>query len=124
MKISSGLLAAVLLLSVVSLVCAGNWISQVVQANTTFDIQVPGGHVLIIRNFTQEGTFSAITLRGQITARDKTGLSGTVLTATIADTDPNALLEPVNEVFIAGPSTVTVTGGDTSCFITYRKAEE
>lgn len=124
MKISSGLLAAVLLFTVVTFVHAGNWISQVVQAGSTFSIQVPGDHVLIIRNFTQEGTFSAITTRGQITATDKNGLSATMMTATIADTDPTALLEPVNEVFIAGPSTVTVTGGDTSCFITYRKAEE
>ncbi|HJT45721.1 MAG TPA: hypothetical protein VJ721_05545 [Chthoniobacterales bacterium] len=124
MKISSGLLAAILLCSVVSLAWAGNFISQVVQANTTFDIQVPGGHILVIRNFTQEGTFSAITTRGQITATDKNGLSAVMMTASVADTDPNALLEPVNEVVIAGPSTVTVAGGDTSCFITYRKAEE
>ena len=124
MKTSFRLLAALFVFSVISFVHAGNFISQVVQAGDSFDIQVPGGHVLVIRNFTQEGTFNAITIRGQITARDKTGLTGTVITATIADTDPTAVLEPVNEVVIAGPSTVTVTGGDTSCFITYRKAED
>lgn len=124
MKTSSRLLAALFVFSFASFVHAGNFVSQVVQANATFDIQVPGGHILVIRNFTQEGTFSAITIRGQITATDRTGSTGTVITATIADTDPNALLEPVNDVVIAGPSTVTVTGGDTSCFITYRKAEE
>jgi hypothetical protein len=47
-----------------------------------------------------------------------------VLTATLADTNPIDLLEPVNEVIIAGPSTVTVTGGDTNCFITYRKGQD
>ena len=47
-----------------------------------------------------------------------------MLTATIVDTDPTLLLEPVNDVVIAGPSTVTVTGGDTNCFITYRKGQD
>jgi len=125
MKIYSGLVAAVLLFTVVHFAHAGNWISQVVQAGQSLDpITVGAGHVLIIRNFTQEGTFLAITTRGQVTATDKNGFSAVMMTASIADTDPTALLEPVNEVFIAGPSTVTVTGGDTSCFITYRKAEE
>ena len=124
MKISFRLLAAPFVFSVVSFVHAGNFISQVVQAGDSFDIQVPGGHILVIRNFTQEGTFTNITLRGQVTATDKNGLAATMMTASIADTDPTAVLEPVNEVVIAGPSTVTVTGGDTSCFITYRKAEE
>ena len=47
-----------------------------------------------------------------------------MLTATIADPDPANLLEPVNNVVIAGPSTVTVTGGDTTGFITYRRGED
>lgn len=118
------LFAVLLVFSFVALAQAGNWISQVVQVGSSFTIDVPGGHFLIIRNFTQEGTAPAISTRGQITATDKNGLSGTVVTATIADTDPNQILEPVNEVVVAGPSTVTVTGGDTSCFITYRKGEE
>lgn len=127
MKTSSRLLAALFVFSFASFVHAGNFVSQVVQGSVppaSFTIEVPGGHILVIRNFTQEGTFSAITIRGQITATDRSGSTGTVITATVADTDPNALLEPVNDVVIAGPSTVTVTGGDTSCFITYRKAEE
>lgn len=125
MKISSGLLAAVVLFSLISFAQAGNWISQVVQAGQSLpDITVAGGHVLIIRNFTQEGTFSAITTRGQVTVTDKNSFSAVMMTASVADTDPNAVLEPVNEIFIAGPATVTVAGGDTSCFITYRKAEE
>ena len=86
--------------------------------------EIAGDRFLKIRNFTQQGTFSAITIRGQITAMDSTGLSGTVLTATIADTDPLTQLEPVNEVVIAGPSTVTVTGGDTTCIITYRLGDD
>ncbi len=124
MKNSLRLLAALFVFSFVSFVHAGNWISRVVQVGDTFAVEVPGGHFLVIRNFTQEGTFSVITTRGQITATDKNGFSGTVITATIADTDPGTVLEPVNEVVVAGPSTVTVTGGNTSCFLTYRKGEE
>src|SRR5947209_629809 len=96
MKSSSRLLSALCLLALTSFVQAGDFVSQVVQASTplaSFDIQVPGGHILVIRNFTQEGTFSAITVRGQITAKDKTGATATVITATIADTDPSAVLE-------------------------------
>lgn len=118
------LFAVLFVFSFVTLAHAGNWISQVVQVGDSFTIEVPDGHFLIIRNFTQEGTFSSISTRGQITATDKNGFSGTVITATIADTDPGTVLEPVNEVVVAGPSTVTVTGGDTSCFLTYRKGEE
>jgi hypothetical protein len=124
MKISSRLLAALFLFICAGFIHAGNFISQVVQVGDTFTIEVPGDHFLVIRNFTQEGTFSAITVRGQITATDKNGFTGTVITATIAETDPSSVLEPVNEVVVAGPSTVTVTGGDTSCFITYRKGQD
>jgi hypothetical protein len=127
MKTSLRLLAAVFILSFVGFAQAGDFVSQIVQGNAppfSFTIDVPGNRFLVIRNFTQEGTFSTITIRGQITATDRTGSAGTVITATIADTDPLALLEPVNEVVIAGPSTVTVTGGDTNCFITYRKGED
>jgi hypothetical protein len=132
MKTSSRLLAALFVFGFVSFLHAGNFVSQVVQGSVppaSFTIEVPGGHILVIRNFTQEGTatpgqMNTITVRGTITARDKTGLTGTVITATIADTDPGEILEPVNDVVIAGPSTVTVTGGDTNCFITYRKGED
>lgn len=124
MKIFLRLLAAIFVFSVVSFVNAGNWISQVVQIGATFTIDVPGGHVLIIRNFTQDFSNPFITGRGTITATDRTGLTGTVLTATLADPAAADYLEPVNEVTIAGPSTVTVTGGDSTGFITYRKAEE
>jgi hypothetical protein len=127
MKISFRILAVVFVLIAVNFARAGDFVSQVVQggaAPATFTIQVPGDHFLVIRNFTQEGTFSAITVRGTIKATDRTGLSGTVITATIAETDPAVALEPVNDVIIAGPSTVTVTGGDTNCFITYRKGQD
>ena len=123
MKTSFRLLAAVFVLSVVNFVHAGDFVSQVVQAGATFTIDVPGNRFLVIRNFTQEFSAST-TIRGTVRATDRTGLSGTVLTATLADTNPIDFLEPVNDVVIAGPSTVTVTGGDTNCFITYRKGQD
>src|SRR5437764_1846678 len=124
MKNSFRLLAALFVFSCVGFVHAGNWISQVVQVGDSFTIDVPGGHFLIIRNFTQEFS-TATTVRGTVTAMDrKTGHMAIVLTATLADTEPLDYLEPVNEVVLAGPSTVTITGGDTNGFITYRKGEE
>jgi hypothetical protein len=123
MKTSFRLLAVVFALIAVNSVRAGDFVSQVVQAGATFTISVPGGRFLVIRNFTQEFSAST-TVRGTVTATDGTGLTGTVLTATLADTNPIDLLEPINEVIIAGPSTVTVTGGDTNCFITYRKGQD
>lgn len=123
MKTSLRLFAAVFVLIAVNFVRAGDFISQVVQAGASFTISVPGDRFLIIRNFTQELSTST-TVRGTVKATDRTGLAGTVLTATLADTNPIDFLEPVNEVVIAGPSTVTVTGGDTNCFITYRKGQD
>jgi hypothetical protein len=124
MKTSSRLLAALVVFSFISFAHAGNYVSRVIQVGDMFTIDVPGDHFLVIRNFTQQGTALAITTRGQITASDRNGFTGTVITATIADTDPIQVLEPVNEVVVAGPSTVTVTGGSTTCFITYRKGED
>jgi hypothetical protein len=131
MKTSFRLFAVVFfVLFAVHFARAGNFISQVVQGMTpsaSFVIQVPGDHFLVIRNFTQEafdinGNLAA--RRGQVAVMDRTGLSGIVLTTTLADTDPSDCLEPVNEIIIAGPSTVTVTGADTNCFITYRKGQD
>jgi hypothetical protein len=124
MKTSMRLLAVLFVLGVVNFVRAGDFVSQVVQAGASFTISVPGGHFLVIRNFTQEGPTGNITIRGTIAATDRSGLSGTVMTTTIVDTDPNLYLEPINNVVVAGPSTVTVTAGDTNCFITYRKGED
>jgi hypothetical protein len=123
MKTSSRLLAALFVFSFTGFVHAGDFVSQVVQAGASFTIDVPGNRFLVIRNFTQEFSAST-TIRGTVKATDQTGLSGTVLTATLADTNPLDFLEPVNDVVIAGPSTVTVTGGDTNCFITYRKGQD
>jgi hypothetical protein len=91
MKTSLRLLAAVFVLSFSGLVCAGDFVSQVVQGGVTpatFTIQVPAARFLVIRNFTQEGPTATITVRGTVTATDSTGLMGTVLTTTIVDTDP------------------------------------
>ena len=124
MKNSLRLLAALFVFSFVSFAHAGNWISQVLQLGDAPTIDVPGGHFLIIRNFTQEFTNST-NVRWKVKATDrKTGNTALVLTATLADIDPADYLEPVNEVVIAGPSTVLITDGDTTGFITYRKGEE
>jgi hypothetical protein len=124
MKTSFRLLAVLFVLSFGSLASAGDFVSRVVQVGDTFTIDVPGNRFLVIRNFTQEGPFSLATVRGTVKATDRSGLEATMLTATIADPDPANILEPVNNVVIAGPSTVTVTGGDTTCFITYRRGED
>ena len=123
MKSSFRLLAVVFVLSFATFVRAGDFVSRVVQVGDMFTIDVPGNKFLVIRNFTQE--FSILsTTRGSVKATDRNGFEATMLTATIADPNPGNLLEPVNEVVIAGPSTVTVNGGDTTCFITYRRGED
>jgi hypothetical protein len=43
-----------------------------------------------------------------------------VLTATIVD-PAAASAEPIKGITVQGPATVTVTRGDTDCFITYDK---
>lgn len=124
MKTSLQLLAALFVISFGSLIRADDFVSQVVQAGASFTINVPGNRFLVVRNFTQEGPTGAITTRGTVTATDSTGLMGTVLTTTIMDTDPTLLLEPIDDIVITGPSTVTVTAGNTNCFITYRKGQD
>jgi hypothetical protein len=121
MKTSLCLFAAVLTFTFADTIQAGDFVSQVVQASASFTITVPGDRFLVIRNFTQVGP---ATVRGTVSATDRTGLSGTVLTATIVDPSNLTSLEPVNDVVISGPSTVTVTAGDTNCFITYRKGQD
>jgi len=51
-------------------------------------------------------------------------IPGVVLTATIVGPDTSTASEFIKGVTISGPSTVTVTRGDTDCFITYRKRAE
>jgi hypothetical protein len=125
MKTSFRLLAVVFALIAVNSIHAGDFISQVLQANQSLgQITVPGGHFLIIRSFTQEvgGThrgFVSVTKDGS-----------TIINAFVASVEDPSILttpfnEPVNEFVVAGPSTVTVTCGDTtSCFITYRKGQD
>ena len=124
MKTSFRLFAVVFVLIAVNFVRADDFVSQVVQAGASFTINVPGNRFLVIRNFTQEGPTATITTRGTVTATDSTGLTGTVLTTTIMDTDPTLLLEPIDDIVVTGPSTVTVTAGNTNCFITYRKGQD
>jgi len=123
MKTSFRLFAVVFVLIAVNFVRAGDFVSQVLQpSDSAITITVPGDRFLVIRNFTQEAVASDGTpamKRGNVSVTAP--FTATVVTATIASTDPNVLLEPVNDVVVGGPATVTVTPGDTTCFITYRK---
>lgn len=123
MKNSLRLLAALSVFGFVSFVHAGDFISTVLQAGQPLGpITISGNHFLLIRNFTQEaGGFG----RGFVTVM-KDGLTITnAFVASVEDPSTAFLNDPINEFFVAGPATVTVTCGDTTnCFITYRKGQE
>ena len=110
-------------LSFATFVRAGDFVSAVIQANDSLPtITVRGDHFLIIRNFTQDvGGFS----RGFVSVTANGSTITNAFVASIADPNPNFLLDPINNFVVAGPATVTVTCGDTTnCFITYRKGED
>jgi len=122
MKTSFRLLAVTFVLSFATFASAGDFISTVLQSSQTLTITVNGDHALVIRNFTQEvgGLF-----RGVVSVT-KNGLTITnAFVASLEDPSSFSILDPINQFVVAGPASVTVTCGDTtSCFITYRKAEE
>ena len=123
MKTLFRLLAALCVFSFTGFVHAGDFISQVLQADQVLGpITVPGNHFFQIRNFTQEVGGNN---RGFVSV---TANSLTITNAFVASIeDPSTLIlnDPVNNFVVAGPATVTVTCGDTtSCFITYRKGQE
>jgi hypothetical protein len=126
MKTSLRLLAALFVfLFVARFAAGGDFVSQVVPVGSSFTITVPGDKFLVIRNFTQDETMAIVNTRGTVLVTDKTGLNSTVLTASIMDPFLGvASQEPVDEIVIGGPATVKVTGGDTTCFITYRKGQD
>jgi hypothetical protein len=95
-----------------------NFVSAIVQVS--LQINVGSNKSLVIRNFTQNGGVT----RGTIQVMSGSFTVPNVLTATIVDPAlQEGFLEPVNEIVIAGPATVTVTAGDQACFITYRKVD-
>jgi hypothetical protein len=101
---------------------AGDFVSMVVQANQSLPtITVPGDRFLVIRNFTQEAGGMS---RGFVSVTTNGLTANNVLTATIVDPALSGTLEVINNIVIAGPATVTVTCGDTNCFITYRKGTD
>jgi hypothetical protein len=127
MKTSLRLLVAlfVIFFTLARFAAAGDFVSTVIQGSPTtpqmLQITVPADRFLVIRNFTQEGP---ATTRGFVSVTDSTGfMAKEVLTATILDPSNTTSLEPINDVVVGGPATVTVTGGDTNCLITYRKGE-
>lgn len=103
---------------------AGDFVSTVIQAGQSpLQIIVPADRFLVIRNFTQE---TGATMRGSVSVMTSTFTANNVITATLLDpnnTTPGSL-EVINNIAIAGPATVTVTPGDTNCFITYRKGTD
>jgi hypothetical protein len=127
MKTSLRLLAAVSVLSFASFIRAGDLQSQVIQATQSITIDVPGNRFLTIRNFTQDATTitgAPVTIRGVVSVMTN-GLNITnAFVASIADPNPNNILDPVNNFVVAGAATVTVTCGDTNCFITFRKGTD
>lgn len=121
MKTSLRLFAVILLLGSAAFVNAGNFISTVLQADQTLDITVNGGHALVIRNFTQEVGGAN---RGFVSVTKDNLTITTAFVASLADPNSANVLDPINEFVVVGPASVTVTCGDTtSCFLTYRKAE-
>jgi hypothetical protein len=123
MNVSFRLLAAFFVFGFATVADAGDFVSTVVQANQSLPtITVPGDRFLVIRNFTQE---AGETVRGSVSVTTNGLTANNVLTATIVDpAAPQGTLEVINNIVIAGPATVTVNGGDTNCFITYRKGTD
>lgn len=123
MKTSFRLLAVTLVLSFATFASAGDFISTVLQADQTLTITVNGNRALVIRNFTQE---IGATNRGTVSVTKDSLTISRAFVASFADpTTASGFLDPVNEFVVAGPASVTVKCGDTtSCFITYRKAED
>jgi hypothetical protein len=111
-------LVAALFCASAAFVIASDFKSQILQANETLTITVRGDRFLKIQNFTQE---APATSRGFVSVTTNS-LTANVLTAAIIDpmATPGSL-EVINSVVIAGPASVRVTCGDSSCFISYRK---
>jgi hypothetical protein len=124
MKTSLRFLAAAFVLSFAGFVCAGDFVSQVLQTgDMPITITVPGDRFLVIRNFTQQGPLAMGQMRGTVTVTSTFGPTQ-VMTATIVDPSNTTSLEPINNIVIGGPATVMVKPGDSTCFITYRKGED
>jgi hypothetical protein len=114
-------LVAALFCAFATFVMAGDFKSVILQANAVLPtITVPADHFLKIRNFTQEGP---ATSRGVVTVTTTSnGLTANVLTAAIIDPEATpGSLEVINSVVIEGPASVTVTCGDTTCFVSYKE---
>jgi hypothetical protein len=102
---------------------AGDFVSMVIQpSDTPLMITVPADRFLAVRNFTQQGPTASVTMRGYVSVTSP--FTATVLTTTIVDQTNMSALEPINDVVIAGPATVMVNPGDSTCFITYRKGTD
>jgi hypothetical protein len=109
---------------------AGDFVSAVIQPGTTpIPITVPANRFLVIRNFTQVSP-GPPTSRGVVEVTSLNGvtiINANILAAAIIDSTNPApgVLEPINNVVVAGPASVSVTCDLAStCFVTYRKGED
>ena len=105
----------------VGTIFADDFKSLTFDASSPQTIRVHGDQVMLIRNFTQEGTGST---RGTVivTSPPSSTTSVSVLAAAILDMPS---IEVINSVVIAGPADVTFncgTGGG-NCFVSFKKID-
>ena len=117
--VARSLVALSLVLATARIVCAGGFHSVIITTSPLL-LNVNDQRSLRIRNFTQEGG----TQRGVVMVTTSGGTAN-VLTATIVNPTASlsaSPLEPINQVVIAGPATVTINPvSGATLFITYRK---
>jgi|GEM_PF-2027704 len=109
----------------VPFVFAGDFVTEVMStgaASAKSPINVPANHFIRIRNFTQDTNGT----RGTVSVKFGSSATGiTVMTASFATTANVPALEPTNSVVIAGPATVTITGGTSlNTVVTYIKEKD
>src|SRR4051812_17657615 len=103
---------------------AGQWNSVIIsETDSSLALDVPEHHFVRIRNFTQEGGSE----RGLVTATVNSGLSKTVMGATLIDTTsgPGVPAETIKKVVVAGPAQITIAPvPGATLFVTYRREAE
>ena len=131
-----------------ALVCAaaadlfgGQLKSEIIDANSQKDINVPDGVFFKIRTFTQDGgtdravvtaTIDGRTSKIMTAARIDTTVSATPTPTPTPSPTPTptpgpfsvlgaSALDPINGVIVAGPAMVSITTSDVPAFITYKK---
>ncbi|HWY41079.1 MAG TPA: hypothetical protein VNX27_09815 [Chthoniobacterales bacterium] len=121
MKRSIRLLATLFVFASASFIRADEFKSETILSTTTFGpIHVQGNQFMLIRNFTQDGAFSAD--QGFVTVTKPPGTGTPVIVLTAANLSPPT--DVINNVIIAGPADVMVMCGTPgNCFISYKKGD-